>query len=91
MKAAARLRRCLSFDARLGVQKNWSDNFLAGWARMPRRRREFTPTELAGLVRMVAGSGIPDLKKPGKAVQGSQFRICEFEVNPALANIVSPK
>src|SRR5690606_39898255 len=51
--------------------------------------REFTPTELR-VVRMVLEQAFVDLKEGWQGVKDVQFEYVTSEVNPALANIVSP-
>ncbi|MGI3131234.1 flagellar motor switch protein FliM [Halopseudomonas pachastrellae] len=66
------------------------DNFFGGDGRHAKiEGREFTPTELR-VVRMVLDQAFIDLKEAWQAVQDVQFEYVNSEVNPALANIVSP-
>ena len=51
--------------------------------------REFTPTELR-VVRMVLEQAFVDLKEAWQAVLEMNFEYVNSEVNPAMANIVSP-
>tara|TARA_B100000446_G_scaffold81437_1_gene76813 strand:- start:2590 stop:3303 length:714 start_codon:yes stop_codon:yes gene_type:complete len=66
------------------------DNFFGGDGRHAKiEGREFTPTELR-VVRMVLDQAFVDLKEAWQAVHDVQFEYVNSEVNPALANIVSP-
>lgn len=66
------------------------DNFFGGDGRHAKiEGREFTPTELR-VVRMVLEQAFADLKEAWQAVQEVQFEYVNSEVNPAMANIVSP-
>ncbi|MAG67936.1 MULTISPECIES: flagellar motor switch protein FliM [Pseudomonas] len=66
------------------------DNFFGGDGRHAKiEGREFTPTELR-VVRMVLDQAFIDLKEAWQAVHDVQFEYVNSEVNPALANIVSP-
>ena len=66
------------------------DNFFGGDGRHAKiEGREFTPTELR-VVRMVLDQAFNDLKEAWQAVKDVQFEYVNSEVNPALANIVSP-
>ena len=66
------------------------DNFFGGDGRHAKiEGREFTPTELR-VVRMVLDQTFLDLKEAWQAVQDVNFEYVNSEVNPALANIVSP-
>jgi flagellar motor switch protein FliM len=66
------------------------DNFFGGDGRHAKiEGREFTPTELR-VVRMVLDQTFLDLKEAWQAVQEVNFEYVNSEVNPALANIVSP-
>ena len=66
------------------------DNFFGGDGRHAKiEGREFTPTELR-VVRMVLEQAFVDLKEAWQAVKDVQFEYVNSEVNPALANIVSP-
>src|SRR5574344_517716 len=66
------------------------DNFFGGDGRHAKiEGREFTPTELR-VVRMVIEQAFLDLKEAWHAVLDVNFEYINSEVNPALANIVSP-
>ena len=66
------------------------DNFFGGDGRHAKiEGREFTPTELR-VVQMVLNQGFVDLAEAWKAVMPIQFEYVHSEVNPSLANIVSP-
>jgi len=66
------------------------DNFFGGDGRHAKiEGREFTPTELR-VVRMVLDQAFVDLKEAWHAVLDVNFEYVHSEVNPALANIVSP-
>jgi flagellar motor switch protein FliM len=66
------------------------DNFFGGDGRHAKiEGREFTPTELR-VVRMVLDQAFIDLKEAWQAVMDINFEYVNSEVNPALANIVSP-
>ncbi|MEJ6655583.1 MAG: flagellar motor switch protein FliM, partial [Pseudomonas sp.] len=66
------------------------DNFFGGDGRHAKiEGREFTPTELR-VVRMVLEQSFADLREAWQAVKDVQFEYVNSEVNPALANIVSP-
>ncbi|MBP8171449.1 MAG: flagellar motor switch protein FliM [Pseudomonas sp.] len=66
------------------------DNFFGGDGRHAKiEGREFTPTELR-VVRMVIDQAFIDLKEAWHAVMDINFEYINSEVNPALANIVSP-
>ena len=66
------------------------DNFFGGDGRHAKiEGREFTPTELR-VVRMVIDQAFIDLKEAWHAVMDINFEYISSEVNPALANIVSP-
>jgi flagellar motor switch protein FliM len=66
------------------------DNFFGGDGRHAKiEGREFTPTELR-VVQMVLNQGFVDLAEAWKAVMPIQFEFVNSEVNPSLANIVSP-
>ncbi|MFT5780979.1 MAG: flagellar motor switch protein FliM [Pseudomonas sp.] len=66
------------------------DNFFGGDGRHAKiEGREFTPTELR-VVRMVIDQAFVDLKEAWQAVLDINFEYISSEVNPALANIVSP-
>ena len=66
------------------------DNFFGGDGRHAKiEGREFTPTELR-VVRMVLDQAFADLREAWHAVMDLNFEYINSEVNPALANIVSP-
>lgn len=66
------------------------DNFFGGDGRHAKiEGREFTPTELR-IVRMVLEQAFVDLKEAWQAVLEVDYEYLNSEVNPALANIVSP-
>lgn len=66
------------------------DNFFGGDGRHAKiEGREFTPTELR-VVQMVLNQGFIDLAEAWKAVMPINFEYVHSEVNPSLANIVSP-
>ncbi|TWI53915.1 flagellar motor switch protein FliM [Pseudomonas duriflava] len=66
------------------------DNFFGGDGRHAKiEGREFTPTELR-VVRMVLDQCFVDLKEAWGAMLACQFEYINSEVNPAMANIVSP-
>lgn len=66
------------------------DNFFGGDGRHAKiEGREFTPTELR-VVQMVLNQGFIDLTEAWKAVMPINFEYVHSEVNPSLANIVSP-
>jgi flagellar motor switch protein FliM len=66
------------------------DNFFGGDGRHAKiEGREFTPTELR-VVQMVLNQGFIDLAEAWKAVFPINFEYIHSEVNPSLANIVSP-
>lgn len=66
------------------------DNFFGGDGRHAKiEGREFTPTELR-VVQMVVEQAFVDLREAWKAVQPIEFEYLNSEVNPAMANIVSP-
>lgn len=66
------------------------DNFFGGDGRHAKiEGREFTPTELR-VVQMVLNQGFIDLAEAWKAVFPVNFEYIHSEVNPSLANIVSP-
>ncbi|MFZ2289994.1 MAG: flagellar motor switch protein FliM [Halopseudomonas yangmingensis] len=66
------------------------DNFFGGDGRHAKiEGREFTPTELR-VVRMVLDQAFVDLKEAWHAILDVNFEYVNSEVNPALANIVSP-
>lgn len=66
------------------------DNFFGGDGRHAKiEGREFTPTELR-VVQMVLEQVFIDLKEAWKAVKNIEFEYINSEVNPSMANIVSP-
>lgn len=66
------------------------DNFFGGDGRHAKiEGREFTPTELR-VVQMVLEQVFVDLKEAWKAVKLIDFDYVNSEVNPSMANIVSP-
>jgi len=66
------------------------DNFFGGDGRHAKiEGREFTPTELR-VVRMVLEQAFIDLKEAWRAVLPIDFDHINSEVNPSMANIVSP-
>lgn len=66
------------------------DNFFGGDGRHAKiEGREFTPTELR-VVQMVLDQAFVDLKEAWKAVMDIDFEFINSEVNPSMANIVSP-
>ncbi|WP_027329204.1 flagellar motor switch protein FliM [Marinimicrobium agarilyticum] len=66
------------------------DNFFGGDGRHAKiEGREFTPTELR-VVQMVLDQVFVDLAEAWKAVMPITFEYMNSEVNPSLANIVSP-
>lgn len=66
------------------------DNFFGGDGRHAKiEGREFTPTELR-VVQMVLNQAFVDLAEAWKAVMPINFEYINSEVNPSLANIVSP-
>jgi flagellar motor switch protein FliM len=66
------------------------DNFFGGDGRHAKiEGREFTPTELR-VVQMVLNQVFVDLGEAWKAVMPIEFEYINSEVNPSLANIVSP-
>lgn len=66
------------------------DNFFGGDGRHAKiEGREFTPTELR-VVQMVLNQAFVDLTEAWKAVFPINFEYVHSEVNPSLANIVSP-
>lgn len=66
------------------------DNFFGGDGRHAKiEGREFTPTELR-VVRMVIEQAFVDLAEAWHAVMPIHFEYVNSEVNPAMANIVSP-
>lgn len=76
------------FDAKLVFKL--VDNFFGGDGRHAKiEGREFTPTELR-VVQMVLEQVFIDLNEAWKAVIPIEFDYINSEVNPSLANIVSP-
>lgn len=76
------------FDAKLVFKL--VDNFFGGDGRHAKiEGREFTPTELR-VVRMVMQQAFIDMKEAWKAVLPIDFEHVNSEVNPSMANIVSP-
>lgn len=66
------------------------DNFFGGDGRHAKiEGREFTPTELR-VVEMVLNQAFIDLKEAWKQILEINFEYVNSEVNPSLANIVSP-
>ncbi len=66
------------------------DNFFGGDGRHAKiEGREFTPTELR-VVQMVLEQVFIDLREAWKAVMDIKFEYINSEVNPSMANIVSP-
>ncbi|SMF36536.1 flagellar motor switch protein FliM [Alteromonadaceae bacterium Bs31] len=66
------------------------DNFFGGDGRHAKiEGREFTPTELR-VVQMVLEQVFVDLREAWKAVKVIDFEYINSEVNPSMANIVSP-
>ena len=66
------------------------DNFFGGDGRHAKiEGREFTPTELR-VVEMVLQDAFVDLKEAWKAILPVEFEFVNAEVNPSMANIVSP-
>ena len=66
------------------------DNFFGGDGRHAKiEGREFTPTELR-VVEMVLQAAFVDLREAWKAVIPIDFEFVNAEVNPSMANIVSP-
>jgi flagellar motor switch protein FliM len=66
------------------------DNFFGGDGRHAKiEGREFTPTELR-VVEMVLREAFVDLKEAWKAILPIEFEFINAEVNPSMANIVSP-
>ncbi len=66
------------------------DNFFGGDGRHAKiEGREFTPTEIR-IVQMVLGQVFIDMKEAWNAVMKVDFEYVNSEVNPAMANIVSP-
>ncbi|EGG93902.1 Flagellar motor switch protein FliM [gamma proteobacterium IMCC1989] len=76
------------FDAKLVFKL--VDNFFGGDGRHAKiEGREFTPTELR-VVRMVLEQAFIDMKEAWRAVLPIDFEHVNSEVNPSMANIVSP-
>ncbi len=66
------------------------DNFFGGDGRHVKiEGREFTPTEIR-VVQMVLEQAFIDMQESWKAILPVKFEYLSSEVNPALANIVSP-
>lgn len=66
------------------------DNFFGGDGRHAKiEGREFTPTELR-VVQIVLQQAFVDLREAWKAVMSIDFDYINSEVNPSMANIVSP-
>lgn len=66
------------------------DNFFGGDGRHAKiEGREFTPTELR-VVQIVLQQAFIDLREAWKAVMEIEFDYIHSEVNPSMANIVSP-
>jgi flagellar motor switch protein FliM len=66
------------------------DNFFGGDGRHAKiEGREFTPTELR-VVQIVLDQAFKDLREAWKAVMTIDFEFVNSEVNPSMANIVSP-
>jgi flagellar motor switch protein FliM len=66
------------------------DNFFGGDGRHAKiEGREFTPTELR-VVQMVLQQAFIDLKEAWKTIMPIEFEYVGSEVNPSMANIVSP-
>lgn len=66
------------------------DNFFGGDGRHAKiEGREFTPTELR-VVQIVLNQAFVDLTEAWKAVMPIEFEYVNSEVNPSMANIVSP-
>jgi len=76
------------FDAKLVFKL--VDNFFGGDGRHAKiEGREFTPTEIR-VVQMVLNQVFIDMKEAWSAVFKVDFEYINSEVNPAMANIVSP-
>ena len=76
------------FDAKLVFKL--VDNFFGGDGRHAKiEGREFTPTELR-VVKMVMEQAFIDMKEAWRAVLPINFEHINSEVNPSMANIVSP-
>lgn len=66
------------------------DNFFGGDGRHAKiEGREFTPTELR-VIQMVLNQAFVDLAEAWKAIMPINFEYINSEVNPSMANIVSP-
>ncbi|WP_188151654.1 flagellar motor switch protein FliM [Teredinibacter waterburyi] len=66
------------------------DNFFGGDGRHAKiEGREFTPTELR-VVQMVLEQAFVDLREAWRAIKDIEFEYIHSEVNPSMANIVSP-
>lgn len=66
------------------------DNFFGGDGRHAKiEGREFTPTEIR-VVQMVLSQVFVDMKEAWNAVMSVDFEYVSSEVNPSMANIVSP-
>lgn len=66
------------------------DNFFGGDGRHAKiEGREFTPTELR-VVQLVLNQAFIDMKEAWRALMPIDFEFVNSEVNPAMANIVSP-
>lgn len=66
------------------------DNFFGGDGRHAKiEGREFTPTELR-VVEMVLQQAFVDLREAWKTIMPIEFEFVNSEVNPSMANIVSP-
>lgn len=66
------------------------DNFFGGDGRHAKiEGREFTPTELR-VVEMVLQQAFTDLREAWKTIYPVEFEFVNAEVNPSMANIVSP-
>lgn len=66
------------------------DNFFGGDGRHAKiEGREFTPTELR-VVEMVIQQAFIDLREAWKTIMPVEFEFVNSEVNPSMANIVSP-
>jgi flagellar motor switch protein FliM len=66
------------------------DNFFGGDGRHAKiEGREFTPTELR-VVEMVLQQAFVDLREAWKTIYPVEFEFVNSEVNPSMANIVSP-
>jgi len=76
------------FDAKLVFKL--VDNFFGGDGRHAKiEGREFTPTEIR-VVQMVLSQIFVDMKEAWGAIMDIDFEYMSSEVNPAMANIVSP-